>query len=203
MGKRDPRIDEYIEDAAPFAKPILRHIRKVVHAGCPSVEETMKWSMPHFEHKGILCGMAAFKAHCSLGFWKGSLLGMERDGEAMGQFGRITSVRDLPSEKALIALVKRAAKLNEEGVAVPKRATKKPAGPVVVPSDLMDALRSNRRALGAFEAFSPSHRREYIEWIDEAKTEATRKKRIATTVEWVAEGKGRNWKYEPRKERSI
>ena len=196
MGKRDPRIDDYIEEAATFAKPVLRHIRKVVHAGCPQAVETMKWSMPHFEHHGVLCGMAAFKAHCSLGFWKGTLLGLERNGEAMGQFGRITSVRDLPPEKALLALVKKAAKLNEDGVAAPKRAARKPAGPVVVPADLMTALRGNPRALGTFEGFSPSHRREYIEWLDEANTDATRKKRIATTVEWAAEGRSLNWKYQ-------
>ena len=198
MGKKDPRIDTYIEKAQPFARPILKRIRKAVHAGCPDVVETLKWSVPAFEHRGILCGMAAFKAHCTLGFWKGPLLGIGGYGEAsdaMGQFGRMTSVEDLPDEKTLVDLVKRAAALNEQGVKVERPPRPKTPRPLDVPDDFLAALKKNRRALATFEGFSPSHKREYDEWINEAKQDATRQRRIATALEWLAEGKERNWKY--------
>ncbi|MGH9457245.1 MAG: YdeI/OmpD-associated family protein [Thermoanaerobaculia bacterium] len=194
MGKRDPRVDAYIAKSADFAKPILEYLREVVHAGCPDVEETMKWSVPHFEYNGILCSMAAFKAHCAFGFWKGSLLpGIPEAKDGMGQFGRITSKKDLPPKKEMIRLVREAARLNEEGVAAPRAKRAKP--PLPTPEDLAGALRRNKRARAAFEGFPPSHRREYIEWITEAKSEATRKERLAQAVEWMAEGKARNWKY--------
>ena len=198
MGHRDPRIDAYIEKAAPFARPILRRIRKAIHAGCPHVEETIKWGMPAFEYEGPLCGMAAFKAHATLGFWKASLL---RKGKAlpapatekaMGQFGRIASVADLPSERTLITLVRRAAALNEKGVKVPRARKQKAALPA--PRDLKTALRKNG-ALRAFQGLSPSHRREYVEWILEAKRDETRSRRIKTAVEWISSGRERNWKY--------
>jgi len=197
MGTKDPRVDAYIEKSQPFARPILRHLRKVVHAGCPGVEETMKWSFPHFDYKGIFCAMASFKAHCTFGFWKASLLeglgGTDKD--AMGQFGRITSLDDLPPEKKLIALVKQAAKLNDAGIKPPRpERTAKPS--VAPPDDFVAALKKNKKAQTAWDAFSPSHRREYLEWILEAKQPATRDRRIATTLEWVSEGKGRNWKYQ-------
>jgi uncharacterized protein YdeI (YjbR/CyaY-like superfamily) len=197
MGTKDPRVDAYIEKAQPFAKPILRHLRKVVHSACPDVEETMKWSFPHFDYKGIFCAMASFKAHCTFGFWKASLLeGLGNvDKDAMGQFGRIGSLDDLPSEKKLIALVKQAAKLNDAGVK-PPRAGRKAKPALTPPDDLVTALKKDRKAQTAWDAFSPSHRREYVEWILEAKQPATRDRRIATTVEWVSHGKGRNWKYE-------
>ncbi len=196
MGGRDSRIDAYIGNAAPFARPILTHLRKVVHAGCPDVEETIKWGSPHFDYKGVMCGMAAFKEHCAFGFWKGSLLkGLgSKSTEAMGQFGRITSVDDLPDERALIRLVKQAAALNDGGVKAPLRKNP-PKAPVRTPPDLLAALKKNRRALAAFEAFPPSHRREYIEWITEAKRDETRRRRLETAVSWMAEGKPRNWKY--------
>ena len=197
MGKTDPRVDRYIAKAADFAQPILTHLRRVVHAACPGVEETMKWSAPHFDYKGeMMCGMAAFKAHCAFGFWKSSLV---LDGpsatDAMGQFGRITSIRDLPPARTIAAYVKKAAKLNDEGIKVGRKpaAAKKP---VRVPADFAAALKQRPAARKAFDAFSPSHRREYIEWVTEAKTEATRQKRVATALEWLAEGKSRNWKYE-------
>lgn len=197
MGSKDPRVDAYIEKAQPFARPILKHLRKAVHTGCPDVVETMKWSFPHFDYKGIFCGMAAFKAHCTFGFWKASLLeglaGTDKD--AMGQFGRITSLDDLPHEKKLVALVKQAAKLNDEGVKV-KREPKAPKSPVRVPAYFEAALKKNKKAQTAFDAFSPSHRREYVEWITEAKQEATCQRRMATALEWIAEGKSRNWQYE-------
>jgi uncharacterized protein YdeI (YjbR/CyaY-like superfamily) len=193
---RDARIDAYIAKAQPFAQPILKHLRRVVHAGCPGVEETMKWSMPAFYYQGPMAGMAAFKAHCTFGFWKDALLkASPKSEEAMGSFGRITSIKDLPSEKTLVGLVKRAAKLNEDGVRVP-RAAKAARAPVKVPPYMTAALKKNKRALATFEGFSPSHRREYVEWITEAKTDATRRRRLATAIEWLAEGKSRNWKYE-------
>jgi len=199
MGTRDPRIDAYIEKAADFAQPILKHLRQTVHAACPDVEETMKWSSPHFLYKGMLCGMSAFKQHCAFGFWKGKLV-VGDDGrtleDAMGQFGRITTLRDLPPKKTLIAYIKKAMALNEEGVPSPMRAKRAaPKPPVAVPDDLAAMLRKNKKAQTTFDAFSPSHRREYVEWIGEAKREETRKKRLQTTIEWLAEGKSRHWKY--------
>ena len=197
MGKTDPRIDQYIAKSADFAKPILMHLRKVVHAACPDVEETMKWSAPHFDYKGMMCGMSAFKSHCAFGFWKGSLV-LDGPGlrDAMGHFGRITSVRDLPSDRVLTGYIKKAAKLNDAGVKVARKPPQ-PNKPLRVPADFAGALKKPA-ARKAFDAFSPSHRREYVEWITEAKTDATRQKRMATAVEWLAEGKSRNWKYEPK-----
>ena len=194
---KDPRVDAYIEKAQPFARPILKHIRKVVHAGCPGVEETMKWSAPHFDYKGVMCGMAAFKEHCAFGFWKASLLGVagEKTRDAMGQFGCVKSIKDLPPEKELLALVKAAAKLNEEGVKAP-RGKKAPKAELSTPPAFTAALKKNKKAQAAFNALSPSHRREYVEWIAEAKQEATRERRIATAIEWLTEGKSRNWKYQ-------
>ena len=194
----DPRVDAYIEKSAKFAQPILTHLRKLIHRACPDVTETLKWSMPSFEHKGILCGFAAFKQHCTFGFWKQSLMETDafpKNKTAMGSFGRITSLDDLPSDKVMIELIRQAVELNEKGVKVPKRpaATKKD---IVIPLELKKALSKNKTAKAAFEKFSYSHQREYIEWINEAKTDPTRNKRLATTVEWLSEGKSRNWKYE-------
>lgn len=197
MPSRDPRIDAYIENAAEFARPILRHLREVVHRGCPDVEETMRWSFPHFDHKGMMCSMAAFKEHCTFGFRKPELvLGDAGKEGGMGQFGRITSVEDLPSKKVLIGYVKDAMRLNDEGVK-PKRAQRpgKAKEEVDVPDELAAALKRNAKARATFEAFSPSHRREYVEWITEAKREHTRARRIEQAVAWMAEGKARNWKY--------
>jgi uncharacterized protein YdeI (YjbR/CyaY-like superfamily) len=197
MATTDPRVDAYIDKSQPFARPILKYIRKAVHAGCPGVQETVKWGMPHFDYKGPMCGMAAFKAHCSLGFWKAKLLGMDtaKSTEAMGQFGCVTSIADLPSAPKLIALVKKAAALNDEGIKAP-RVKKAPKAPLPMPAAFAAALREDKKAQAAFKAFSPSHRREYIEWIAEAKQEATRQRRIATALGWLAEGKSRNWKYQ-------
>ena len=199
MGTRDPRVDAYIAKSADFAKPILTHIREIVHAACPDVEETMKWSMPFFDYHGPLCNMAAFKAHVGFGFWKGALVlgrGTADDERAMGQFGRITSVKDLPPKKELTALIKKAAKLNEEGVKVEKK--KAPRAELPVPPELAAALAKNKKARANFEAFPPSHRRDYNEWIGEAKREETRAARVKQAIEWIAEGKSRNWKYEKR-----
>jgi len=188
MGTRDPRIDAYIAKAADFAKPILIHLREVVHSACPDVEETMKWSNPHFMYKGMLGGMAAFKEHCAFGFWKGSLIvdSMTAEGEtAAGQFGRITKVSDLPARTVIAGYVKEAMRLNDEGVKTPSRmkSKRKTTKDVVVPDALAAALKKNRKARETFDAFSPSHKREYAEWIAEAKGEDTRKRRVETAVE--------------------
>jgi uncharacterized protein YdeI (YjbR/CyaY-like superfamily) len=198
MPRKDPRIDAYIQKAAPFAQPILKHVRKVVHAACPDVEETIKWGLPHFDYKGeMMCAMAAFKAHCTFGFWKGTLVSGRAHGEggAMGQFGRITSQKDLPSDSTIARYVKTAMKLNDEGVTSPSRVRSKAPRPVVVPADLKAALAKNNKAAATFTGFSPSHKREYVEWITEAKTDATRERRLAQALEWMAEGKPRMWKY--------
>ena len=199
MGKRDPRVDAYIKKAAPFAQPILTEIRETVHASCPDVEEAMKWSFPHFLYKGMLCGMASFKEHAAFGFWKGALV-LERssgdDERAMGQFGRITSVKDLPPKRELVALIKKAMKLNEEGIKVPKAKT--PRATLPVPPERGAALAKNKKARATFKASPPSHQREYNEWIGEAKREETRAARVKQAVEWIAAGKARNWKYEKK-----
>jgi uncharacterized protein YdeI (YjbR/CyaY-like superfamily) len=201
MPTTDPRVDAYIERSAPFAKPILQQIRQAVHTGCPDVEETMKWSFPHFVYKGLLCSMASFKAHCAFGFWKGSLLGdgimAAKSNDAMGQFGRITSLEDLPAPKHLVALVRKAAALNDQGVKVVRRKAP-PKGRPVVPEDFKRLLRGSTKAREAFAALSPSHQREYLEWFSEARTDATRERRMATAIEWISQGKGRNWKYEKK-----
>lgn len=203
MGTKDPRVDAYIAKSADFAKPILDHIRLLVHKACPDVQETMKWSFPHFDYKGMMCSMASFKQHCAFGFWKASLMKdpqkiLSAD-EAMGHLGKITRLKDLPSDKVMIAYIKEAARLNDEGVKVERT---KPAvkNPIRIPTDLAAALKKNRKALETFERFPPSHKREYIEWIIEAKRPETREKRVATTIAWLAEGKSRNWKYETRRE---
>ena len=198
MPMRDPRVDTYIANAAPFARPILTYIRKCVHKGCADVIETIKWNAPFFTRNGIVCNMAAFKAHCSLNFWKGSALlktfGMKKP-DGMGQFGKISDLKDLPDEKTLIAFVKEAARLDDEKQAPKKRIIKPKAAPVA-PEELLDRLRTNANAAATFQNFSPSHQREYIEWITEAKREETRTKRLEQTVAWLAEGKPRNWKYQ-------
>lgn len=198
MSKIDPKVDVYIEKSADFAQPILLHIRKLVHKACPEIEESMKWSFPHFDYKGMVCNMAAFKQHCSFGFWKQSLIESDAfpdNKTAMGSFGRITSIRDLPSDKVMVGLIRQAVELNRKGIKVEKKrlAEKKE---LVVPDDLENALSKNKKAREQFDRFSYSHRKEYIEWITEAKTEPTRNKRLNTTIEWLSEGKRRNWKYE-------
>ena len=197
MGTRDPRIDAYIAKSEPFAQPILTYLRAVVHEACPSVQETIKWSAPHFDYHGMMCGMAAFKAHCAFGFWKASLVLGDKNGkaeEAMGHFGRITSVGDLPPKKTLIRYIEKAMALNEQGVQA-KRPAKRPKKPLATPAYFLAALKKNKKALATYEAFTPSHKREYVEWITEAKSEATRERRLADAVAWMAEGKPRNWKY--------
>ena len=197
MGKKDPRVDAYIAKAGDFAKPILTRLRDAVHASCPDVEEDMKWRFPHFMYKGMLCSMASFKEHAAFGFWKGALVvGSEsKNAEAMGHLGRLKAVSDLPTKTVLAGYIRKAVALNDEGVRVPRATTRAAPKAVRLPADLAAALNKSRKARAAFAAFSPSHKREYIEWIAEAKSAGTRARRLQTAIEWMAEGKPRNWKY--------
>lgn len=201
MKNASPEVDQYIEKSAAFAQPILRRIRKAFHAAHPDVTEAMKWGHPFFEYKGVLGNMAAFKQHVGWGFWKASVMTdphgiLKPPGEHTAMGGaRLASVDDLPPDDVLVAYVREAIRLNEENVK-PVRVKKAPRPDAAMPDDLAAALASSPAARKTFDAFPPSHRREYIDWITEAKQPATRAKRIAQTVEWVAEGKSRNWKYE-------
>ena len=201
MPEKDSRIDEYITKSAAFAQPILKHLREVVHKACPQVEETIKWGMPHFNYKGIMCSMAAFKQHVAFGFFKASLL---EDAEgiltlaekhSMGHLGKITSVKDIPKDNVLKAYIKQAMKLNDDGVklAKPKAAKIKELDTL---QDLQKALSKNKTASKIFEEFSLGKRKEYIEWLEDAKTETTREKRLLQAIEWISEGKIRHWKYQ-------
>ena len=201
MPTYEPKTDAYIQKSSPFAQPILEHLRELIHKACPDVEETIKWGFPHFEYKGILCSMAAFKQHCSFGFWKATLMKddkglMEQVGKTgMGHFGRITSLKDLPSDKIIISYIKEAMRLNDDEIKIVPKAKNAAKKPLATPPDLLAALKKNKTALKTFEGFSPSNKKDYVEWIVEAKTDATRTKRLQTAIEWMAEGKVRNWKY--------
>jgi uncharacterized protein YdeI (YjbR/CyaY-like superfamily) len=200
---RNPAFDNYIENSAPFAQAILNHLRQLVHTACPDVEEQMKWSFPNFVYRGsILCHMASFKKHCSFGFWQGELLEDTHgklnisETNAMGNLGKITSLADLPNDEILQTFIIQAMVLIESGV----KKGKPKATPVVteVPDCLVEALEKSQKAKATFDLFPPSKRKEYCIWINEAKSEATREKRLATTIEWLEEGKSRNWKYEKK-----
>jgi uncharacterized protein YdeI (YjbR/CyaY-like superfamily) len=203
----NPKVDAYIVKARPFAQPILQHIRKVVHNACPGVEESIKWSRPFFDYKGvILCNMSAFKEHCAFGFWGVEIraivrkAGAVKDG-AMGTLGRITSVDTLPSEKQLTAWVRQAAEFVDSGqytspIAARSKVVKAPKPALKTPPEFAAALNKNKKAAKAFEGFSPSCRREYIEWIAGAKRDETRDKRISTAIEWISQDKQLNWKYQ-------
>ncbi|TAH38432.1 MAG: hypothetical protein EYC70_03355 [Planctomycetota bacterium] len=196
MVKKDPRIDAYIARQRDFARPILARLRALVHTTCPEVTETLKWRSPSFEYHGILCGMAAFQEHAVFGFWKHELVvGDDRKAqEAMGSFGRLRSLDDLPTKAEFARLMKKAMQLNEMGIkAVRQKTTKKP---IPMHPEFKKALAANRKAKTTFDAFPPSAQRDYLEWIADAKAAATRSRRIETSVEWLAEGKRRNWKYE-------
>jgi uncharacterized protein YdeI (YjbR/CyaY-like superfamily) len=203
----DPKVDAYIAKSAAFAQPILRHLRELVHRACPDVVEEMKWSRPFFLHGGtILCNISAFKAHCSFGFWGaeiGKVLladGVVQEG-GMGSLGKITSLKDLPTDKKLLGYIRKAAELIDGGlgdnrIVVARRVVKAPKPPVEVPAEFTAALRRDRKAAAAYAAFSPSCQREYAQWIAEAKRPETRERRISQAVEWIGEGKQRNWKYQ-------
>jgi uncharacterized protein YdeI (YjbR/CyaY-like superfamily) len=205
MGKKDKRIDVYIANSAAFAQPILNHLRELVHAACPDVEETMKWSFPHFQYSGeILCSMASFKNHCAFGFWKASILPdphslLHLAGKTtMGSLGSITSLSDLPSDRILKEYIREAAKLNREGIKVGQRTKTGTKKELVVPDYFSKALDKNKKALKTFEAFSTTNKREYVDWVTSAKTDETREKRLSTSIEWMTDGKIRNWKYVKR-----
>jgi uncharacterized protein YdeI (YjbR/CyaY-like superfamily) len=203
MATTDPRVDAYIAKAPEFAQPVLAHLRGVVHAACPGVEETIKWGFPNFLYEdGILCNMAAFKNHCSFGFWKAALMDdtdnilevAERAG--MGHMGKITSLQDLPKDAVLKKYIKAAMKLNKDGIKVPKaKPTEQAKKELEVPNYFVKELKKHKQAEQVFNAFAYSHKKEYLQWITEAKTEVTRNKRMAQAMEWIADGKGRNWKY--------
>ncbi|MEO8398433.1 MAG: YdeI/OmpD-associated family protein [Ignavibacteriaceae bacterium] len=194
------KFDDYIQKSADFAKPILKHFRSLVHKADPDIEETIKWGMPFFDHKGTVCHMAAFKQHCAIGFWKGSLMKdskkvfVRNEEAAMGHLGRITSLKDLPSDKILIEYIKEAVKLNEAGIKLPPKKPKEKKE-LEIPDYLTTALKKNKKAQKTFEDFSYTNKKEYIDWLTEAKTEATRNKRLETAIEWISEGKIRNWMY--------
>ncbi len=203
MNNKDKRIDDYISKSADFAKPVLKHLRELIHKACPEVQETMKWSFPHFDYQNeMMCSMAAFKQHCAFGFWKASIMKDPekiltlKDRDAMGHLGQIRSLQDLPSDKILIQYIKEAVKLNKEGVKLPSKVKSPVAKTVEVPDYFKNILKKNKKAEKTFEEFSYSHKKEYVQWITEAKTEETREKRMNTAIEWLSEGKKRNWKYE-------
>jgi len=196
MGTKDARVDAYIAKAPDYAKPILEYLRATVHEVVPDVTEGIKWQSPHFDYKGMFCGMSAFKKYCVFGFWKSPLvLGDEFKSERpTDQLGRIARLADLPPKKQLVGYLKKAKELNDTAAKVERKPPKRKT-PLRTPAFLTAALKKNQRAAAAYDAFSPSHRREYVEWLTEAKTDATRNKRLAQAIEWMAEGKARNWKY--------
>jgi len=200
MEQYDPRVDAYIDKAAPFAKPILEHLRKLVHQTSPLITEAIKWGFPFFDYKGPVCQMVSFKEHCGFGFWKASMLHdpnkLLNTGEpAAGSFGRITKLADLPSDDILKEFILQAIHINEQGIkpAVKKAPAEKKE--LIMPDDFSVILNGNAQAKAVFENFSYSHKKEYLEWITEAKTEATREKRMQSAIEMMAEGKSKNWKY--------
>jgi uncharacterized protein YdeI (YjbR/CyaY-like superfamily) len=198
----NPKVDAYIAKAAPFAQPVLEHLRELVHTACPDVEEAIKWSMPFFVYKGqILGNMAAFKAHCSFGLWGGEVTAMMRkDGvlsdDGMGKLGKISSVKELPKDRDFMGYVREAAAFIEDGGKTMQRKPKEAKPEAEVPAELAAALKKNKSAAKVFAEFSPGCRREYVDWIAEAKRAETKEKRVAQAVEWIAEGKQRNWKYQ-------
>ena len=202
MDNTSPLVDAYIANQAEFARPILNHLRKQFHRACPDIEETIKWGIPYFEHQGMIGGIAAFKSYVSVGFWKGKLMADPHDlfkdkGRTQMTAIKITSMDSLPDPDALHEYILEAVRLNEEGVQLP---VKKPGEEqfLKVPGDLLDALAEDDAARATFENFSYTNRKDYIEWLEEAKREATREKRLAQALEWMAEGKPRNWKYMPK-----
>ncbi len=204
MGLKDKRVDAYISKSAPFARPILKHLRSLVHTSAPEIRETIKWGMPHFEYKGMLCSMAAFKEHCAFGFWKASLMKehkalFSRLGKlGMGHLGQIRSLAHLPSDSVMRRMIREAIRLNDDGVALEPR-RRKAAPTMKTPLVLARALARDKKAKQTFDSFSPSHKRDYIEWIAEAKSPGTVARRLETALKWMGEGKPRNWKYMKRK----
>ena len=200
MGQFDSRVDAYIDKAAPFAKPVLEYIRQLVHEASPLLTENIKWGCPFFEYKGPVCQMASFKQHCALGFWKAALLNdphhaLKLGDAKAGSFGDIRSIADLPSKEILTDLILQAIALNEKEVKVERKKAPAEKGELIIPDYFIDFLAGHPKAKEVFDNFSYSNKKEYAEWITEAKTDATRQKRMETAAEWLAEGKSRNWKY--------
>lgn len=200
MENYNTKVDEYIEKSQDFAKPILHYIREIVHAICPDTEEAIKWKFPTFMYKGkILCSMVSFKQYCSLGFWlhdeMKTLKNIETDVEKTNMFslGKIMKIEDLPSKPLLKKMILEAMELTDMGVTLKKASPSKTE--TEVPDYFQNALQHNKKASEIFIKGSPSFRKEYINWITEAKTEATRNKRMEQAIEWISEGKARNWKY--------
>lgn len=194
------QVDQYIINSAEFAIPILDHLRNLIHKADARIEEKMKWSMPFFDFKGTVCHMASFKHHCTFGFWKGSLMQDEygifkERSEAMGLLGKITSLEDLPPDEVLIAYIQQAIQLNENNVKLPAKPKSTEKKELVIPEYLVEALQEDPEALAVFQNFSTSNKKDYVLWLEEAKTETTRQKRLVTTLLWLAEGKTRMWKY--------
>lgn len=206
MEEKSILITSYINKSTAFAQPILTHLRDLVHNVCPQVEEKIKWGFPHFDYKSeMMCSMAAFKQHASFGFWKAAimkdpvLLATAQSEVAMGHLGRITSLSDLPSDKKLTAWIKEAMELNEKGIKLPAKPASTGKKILIVPDYFMEALQNNQMAQMVFESSSYSHKKEYVEWVTEAKTDATRQKRMAMAIEMIATGKSRNHQYESKK----
>jgi len=193
----DPRVDAYIANAAPFAQPILRHMRTLVHETLPEAEEAIKWGMPHFTLGGKnVAGMAAFKAHCAFMIHGEGRQGGDENG-GMGSFGKIASLGDLPPDAEIAAKLGQAAdRIAGGGSAAKRRARPAPKPEIAMPGDFARALAADAKAAATFDGFPPGARRDYLEWIVEAKRDETRAKRIAQAIEWLAEGEKRNWKYE-------
>jgi uncharacterized protein YdeI (YjbR/CyaY-like superfamily) len=194
------QVDQYIINSAEFAIPILDHLRNLVHKADARIEEKMKWSMPFFDFKGSVCHMASFKNHCAFGFWKGSLMKDEygifkERSEAMGLLGKIKSFEDLPSDEILIAYIQQAIQLNENNIKLPPKPKSTEKKELVIPEYFIEALQEDPEALAVFQNFSTSNKKDYVSWLEEAKTEETRQKRLVTTLVWLAEGKTRMWKY--------
>lgn len=203
MIKKDKKVDSYIAKSEEFAKPVPNHIRELVHKACPNVEETIKWGFPHFDYKGtMMCSMASFKQHCAFNFWKATIMKdpakifNRSEKTAMGCLGQIKSFSDLPKDKIFIEYIKQAVKLNDEGVKLPAKAKPVQTKELEVPDYFLKSLKKNKKAFQTFENFSFSKKKEYVVWVTEAKTEETRGIRLKTAIEWMAEGKSRNWKYE-------
>lgn len=201
---KDKRIDAYIAKSQPFAQPILKKLRELIHKGNPDVQETIKWGMPSFDYKGPFCSFAAFKQHAVFGFWKYKLIKdpngylaeiFNKGGTSMGNLGRMTSIKDVPPDKYVIDFIRQAKKLNDDNIKMPPRVIK-PKKDLVVPSYFTASLKKNKKALIHFNNFSPSAKRDYVEWITGAKTDETRDSRMKLAVQWMSEGKRRNWKYE-------
>jgi uncharacterized protein YdeI (YjbR/CyaY-like superfamily) len=199
----NPEFDKYIENAKPFAQPILKHLRELIHSVCPAVEEKIKWGFPHFDYKGVMmCSMAAFKEHAVFGFWKASIMDdpdnilSVAERASMGHMGRLQSLQDLPIDKILIKYIKEAVRLNDEGIKLPEKVKVTEKKELVLADDFKKAINRHPKALDVFDNFSYTNKKEYIEWIEGSKSEDTRIKRMEQAAEWISEGKIRHWKYQ-------